>query len=207
MARLVRSSVSRMVGAVLLSVGAVTVMPALAFAHPKGTLTVTPNQASPGDTLVIRGTKLGSGALFRIELQGALRTVSFGRVHSDSAGAFELRVPLPADVAAGDYEVAAVASDGDVSAQADVTVGAPGRGAPGSPGSMPHMADMPGMEGMPGMANMPMASAERMKVEVPTTGGEWTAIAIVVAFSALIGLYLLRPANAVGSDPSTLRQE
>jgi len=189
MNRIVGLCVGRAVSVFVLGIGILTLLPTLLFAHPKGTLTVRPNQASPGDTLVVRGAKLEPGALFRIELRGALRTMSFGRVHADSAGAFELRIPVSTDVTPGAYVVAAVASDGDVSAQADVTLDAPGRGTPGGVGSMPHMA---GMESMPGMASMPMATAEYMKVDVPTTGGEWTAIAIIVALSTLIGLYLLR---------------
>ena len=192
MNRGIDTRVRRSIGMCLLAVGMLASVPTLLFAHPKGTLTVRPNQASPGDTLVIRGAKLEPGALFRVELRGALRTLSFGRVHADSTGGFELRAPVAPDVTPGAYVVAAVASDGDVSAQADVTLDAPGRGAPGAVGSMPHMA---GMDGMPGMGNMPMATAERLKVEVPTTGGQWIAIAVVVLLSILIGLYLLRPAG------------
>lgn len=194
MNRLIRPRVHRSIGAVVLGLGILLRIPTLLFAHPTGSLMVRPNHASPGDTLVVRGAKLEAGALFRIELRGALRTVSLARVHADSTGAFELRVPVASDVTPGAYAVAAVASDGDVSAQADMTMGAPGRGAPGGVGSMPHTSEM---ADMPGMANMPMATAERMTVTVPTTGAEWTAIAIVVALSALTGLYLLRPSRDV----------
>ena len=175
--------------------------PATVYAHPKGTLTVTPNQASPGDTLLVRGAGLAPTLAFRIELRGALRTFPLGRFRADSAGRLEMRMAVPAEASAGAYVVAAVAADGDVSAQADLTVNAPGKGPPGGIGASMHMPGMQGMSGMgnmPGMPNMPAATAEHMKLDVTTSAAEWVVIGIVVALSALIGLYLLRPPADAG---------
>ena len=153
-------------------------------AHEVGVIKLSAKQLLVGGALVITGEKMTKGASFRLELRGALRTFSFGRVRADTSGRFELRVVLPPDAGAGAYTVAAVAADGDVSAQADLAISTTTTAAGGG-----AMAGMPGMSNMPGMAH---ATAEHMKVPVTTTPEEWTAITIVIALAALGGFMLLR---------------
>lgn len=153
-------------------------------AHETGVIKLSAKQLPVGGALVITGEKMTKGASFRLELRGALRTFSFGRVRADTSGRFELRVTLPPDAGAGVFAVAAVAADGDVSAQADLAVLGTAPAAGGG-----DMAGMPGMSSMPGM---PHATAEHMKVPVTTTPEEWTAITIVIVLAALGGFVLLR---------------
>lgn len=155
-----------------------------AIAHETGVIKLSAKQLSVAGALVITGTKMSKGASFRLELRGALKTFSFGRVRADTAGRFEMRVTLPADAGAGAYTVAAVAADGDVSAQADLVVtGATSASAGG---------DMPGMPGMNNMPGMSHATAEHMKVPVTTTPAGWTVIALLIGLAAIGGLALLR---------------
>ena len=153
-------------------------------AHETGVIKLSAKQLPVGGALVITGAKMTKGASFRLELRGALRTFSFGRVRADTSGRFELRVTLPADAGAGAYTVAAVAADGDVSAQADLALLATTPTAGGG-----DMAGMPGMGNMPGM---PHATAEHMKVPVTTSPEEWTAITTIIILAALGGFVLLR---------------
>lgn len=170
--------------AVALCVALVLTIVTSATAHETGVIKLSAKQLPVGGALVITGEKMTKGASFRLELRGALRTFSFGRVRADTSGRFELRVTLPHDAGAGAYTVAAVAADGDVSAQADLAVSGTAPVAGGG-----AMAGMPGMNNMPGMPN---ATAEHMKVPVTTTPEGWTAITIIIALSAVGGLLLLR---------------
>ena len=163
-------------------------------AHEKGVITLSTKQAAVGTELVINGRKMSKGASFRIELRGALRTFNFGRVPANDSGAFVMRVTLPADAAPGQYTVAAVAADGDVSAQADLVISA---AVATQDMRHPEMHNMPAMAGMKGMegTNGPHATAEPMEVDVATSAGEWATIALIVIPSAIGGLLMLRHAR------------
>ena len=158
-----------------------------AFAHEKGVITLSAKQAPAGSELVIRGAKLAKGGSVRLELRGALTTVSFGRVRTDTSGKFEQRVIVPPNTKPGEYKIAAVAPDGDVTAEADLVVIAAGIGAAPSE-AHPGMHDMPGMGGTGG----PHATAESMDVPVSTTPGGWFAIGAIIAVAAAGGALLVR---------------
>ena len=167
--------------------------PRSVFAHPVGVLSVFPKQVSAGDTIVVRGAKLGPNSSFRVELRGTLSTFSFGRIRADSTGAFQMRVPVPLTAGAGSYTVVAVAADGDVSAQADLAVSAAGRSIVGGAASTAAASEKAHMPGMPGMSGMHMeATAEKMQILRTTTPLEWGAIAAVILIAASAGLLLLR---------------
>ena len=167
-----------------------------AFAHETGVITLSAKQLPAGSELIIRGAKLSKGGSVRLELRGALKTFSFGRVRTDTAGAFEQRVTIPADAKPGEYKVVAVAPDGDVTARAELVVTA--ASAPTSaPAAGTH--DMAGMHDMPGMAGgAPHATAEAMKVPVSTTPGSWVVIIATIIASGAGGMALLRGRQADG---------
>jgi len=166
-----------------------------AFAHEEGTITLSAKQVAPGSELVIRGAKLAKGGSVRLELRGVLATVNFGRVRADTAGAFEQRVTIPADARPGQYTVAAIAADGDVSAQADLVVAA-ASSATATTAAPAGMADMPGMPGMSG----PHASAEAMNVPVTTTPGGWAVIVATIVLAAAAGVALVRGARLQATE-------
>lgn len=155
-----------------------------AIAHETGSVTLNAKELQVGGNLIVRGSKMTKGASFRVELRGILQTFSFGRVSADSGGRFELSVALPAAAGPGAYTVAAVAADGDVSAQANLMIVATTATVTGTGGA--HA-----MESMPGMPDMGGATAEYMHVSVTTTSGEWIVIALIILVSVLGGVLLL----------------
>ena len=161
-------------------------------AHEKGAIVLSTKAAGPGDTVMVNGSKLGRNASVRLELRGALSTFSFGRFYADTAGGLRQQLTIPANTQPGQYTIAAVAADGDVSAQADLMIGSSGTGT-----VSPGMQAMPGMGQMPGMSG-PHATAEKMKVPVSITPAGRAVIWSVVLLSGLAGALLLR-----GTRPTT----
>lgn len=161
-------------------------------AHETGVVRLNASQLPIGGALVVRGAQMGKGASYRVELRGTLKTFSFGRVRADTAGRFELSVTLPAEAGAGTYTVAAVAADGDVSAQADLAI---------LPGGATEAMSGHQMAGMAGMAGMAHATAEPMNVPRTTTPAGWAVVALIIALSAVAGILLLRR----GDDSAELR--
>jgi hypothetical protein len=164
--------------------GLVVLLPRTLDAHEKGTIVLNTSAIAPGGALVVTGSKLGRNASVRLELRGALSTFSFGRFYADTAGRLKQQLTIPVDVHPGQYTIAAVAADGDVSAQVDLVVTPTASAAATQPG----MHDMPGM----GVMGEPHATAERMNIPISTTAAGRAVIWIVVFLSALAGLLLLR---------------
>ncbi|MBI3568875.1 MAG: hypothetical protein HY084_11820 [Gemmatimonadetes bacterium] len=158
------------------------------FAHEKGVLTLNTKQAAPGDTLVARGSKLAKGAALRIEIRGALKTFPFGSVHTDAAGKFEMRLPIPADAKPGAYRVVAIASDGDVSAQENLVL------RPVQAAAVPSMTRMPDMTTMHVMESR--ATAAPADIRVVTSSRAWTVIIGLIVFALVGGVLLLRGATS-----------
>lgn len=195
--RSARRMAKRVVTAIVapaLVVAAVSLAALPLFAHEKGVLTIGTKQASAGDTLRARGSKLAKDAGFRIELRGALKTYSFGRIRTDTAGVFTMSIPLPADASPGSYRIVAIASDGDVSAQAEFLMNARHAGGGQSMAGMPGMANMPGMGNMPGMDMR--ATAAKMEVPTYISRSEGAAIALILILSVSGGVLLIRPRRA-----------
>jgi hypothetical protein len=136
--------------------GLVALLPGTLDAHEKGTIVLNTSAVGAGGAVVLSGSKLGRNASVRLELRGALSTFSFGRFYADTAGRLKQQLTIPSDVHPGQYTIAAVAADGDVSAQVDLVI---------TP-TTPAGAAQPGMQDMPGMAGMeePHATAERMNI-------------------------------------------
>ena len=169
----------------ILMAGLVAALAVPALAHEKGVIRIISKDVSVGGELVVQGEKLPKNATLRMELRGTLETFHLAEVRTDTAGRFRAQLALPVEVKAGTYTVVVVASDGDVTARADVVVAAP-RAMPGMPGMAEHEA-MAASAGAPG----PHATAEMMKVPVSTSGAEWGAIAGIILLSAAGGLLLL----------------
>lgn len=155
-----------------------------AFAHGTGALALSSKQTSPGATITIFGTEFPPNSSVRLELRSILDKVVFGRVQASGKGTFQQVVTIPANSKPGQYNIVAVAPDGDVAAQATLMIAE----AVGSQETHPGMHDMPGMQGMGG----PHATREMMEVEIPITPSGWAVIAAIVAGSAAGGIWLLR---------------
>jgi hypothetical protein len=169
----------------IVTAGLVAALAVPAIAHEKGVIRVISRDVTVGGELVVRGEKLSKNATLRMELRGTLETFHLAEVRTDTAGRFQAQVALPVEVKAGTYTVAVVASDGDVTARAELVVRAG-----------PPMAGMPGMAGHEEMADAagatgPHATADMMDVPVGTSGAEWGAIAAIIVLSAAGGVILL----------------
>ena len=118
-----RRSVSKRL-ATLVSLTALTVGAPL-HAHEKGVLTPASRELSPGDSVRIAGARFTRRASLTLSLIGVQGSVRLGQVGTDSAGAFDVTVFVPAPTAPGAYRLVATASDGDEVAALDVVVSAP----------------------------------------------------------------------------------
>ena len=117
-----RSASSRL--ATLLALIALTVGAPL-HAHEKGVLTPASRELSPGDSVRIAGAHFTARATLTLALVGVQGGVRLAEVRTDSVGAFDMTVFVPAATAAGTYRLVATASDGDEVATLDVVVSAP----------------------------------------------------------------------------------
>lgn len=170
----------------LLATGLLVALAMPALAHEKGAIYLASKTVGRGGELVLRGERLPKSGIIRLQLRGTLETFSLGEQRIDTAGRFQGKVSLPAQVAAGTYTVVALASDGDVVARADLIVTQAAAPAPGAMADMDH-AGMPGMTDSSGVH----PTAEMMDVPVNTSGGEWAVIAAIIGLSAAGGLVLL----------------
>jgi hypothetical protein len=158
-----------------------------ASAHETGAIHLSANQVAIGGTLTVTGERLPKSSDLKLELRGVLDNFPAGSVKTDTAGAFQIPFTVPQAVPAGPYTLVVIASDGDVTARADLVVSAAGTqaAAPGAPGSM---ADMPGMGGMSGEH----ATAEPMSIARTTTTIEWVVIWGIIIVSLAGGVTLVR---------------
>lgn len=155
-----------------------------AVAHSTGAISLSSKQVSAGMTITVFGKEFARNSPVRLELRGILDKVAFGMVQTNARGIFQQVVTIPANSKAGQYNVVAVAPDGDVVAQATLLIAA----AAVPQATDTGMQDMPGMQGMGG----PRATAEMMNVQIPITPAGWAVIAAIVLTSATSGVWLLR---------------
>ncbi len=155
-----------------------------ASAHGTGAISLSSKQSSPGLTITIFGTEFVHNSSVRLELRSILEKVVFGRVQTSAKGTFQQIVTIPATSKPGQYNIVAIAPDGDVAAQATLMISLTSTAEEVHPG----MHDMPGMQGMGG----PHASGEMMDVPIPITPWGWAAIAVIVVVSAAMGVWLLQ---------------
>jgi hypothetical protein len=165
-----------------------------ASAHETGAIHVSAHEVAVGGSIGVRGEKLPKASDLKLELRGVLDNYPVGSVKTDTAGAFQLEVTLPQNVPAGAYTLVVIASDGDVTARADVAVAAaasPATTQPGGMGAMPGMASTgPGTEERATAAEMPITHA--------TTPIGWAVIWGLIVLSLGSGAALLRRAATLG---------
>lgn len=116
-------STSRRVAALLALIALTAGAPL--HAHEKGVLTPASRELTPGDSLRIAGADFTARTSLTLALVGVQGSVRLGEVRTDSLGAFDATVFVPAPTAAGTYRLVATASDGDEVATVDVVVSAP----------------------------------------------------------------------------------
>ena len=155
-----------------------------ASAHGSGAISLSSKQSAPGATITVFGTEFAHNSSVRLELRSILDNVVFGRVQTSAKGTFQQIVTIPATSKPGQYNIVAIAPDGDVAAQATLMISLTSTAEEVHPG----MHDMPGMQGMGG----PHASGEMMDVPIPITPWGWAAIAVIVVGSAAMGVWLLQ---------------
>ena len=160
-------------------------VPAAALAHDVGVIRLGVEEAAAGSELQIRGEKLSKNTEFTVVLRGALETHTLGKVRSDSAGAFTLRVVLPADASPGAYVVRLIAPDGDESARAELRLlpAAP-------PAADVESHDHHEAEG--GHGAHVEATADPLDLPLDRSPLEWAFVLAISAGSLAGGLALLR---------------
>lgn len=147
--------------------------PATAGAHEEGVIRISPERATIGAEIEIRGEKLGEEVRLRLELRGALETYLLGEVETAEDGKFRATPRLPEPARAGRYRIVAVAPDGDDVARADLEIVATGdRGV--------------------GFEEPREATDDPMPIETRPGPLEWLAIAAFVLACAAGGVALLR---------------
>lgn len=163
------------------SAAALVLTAAPARAHEDGVLKLASRALAAGDTIPVAGEKFSRRSELALFLVGVRGRIDLGKVRSDSAGAFTVRLALPADAAEGAYRLVAAAADGDEVATLDVTL-AP-RSMQGGRGTtaMPEMG-----EDMHGPTAEPLA-LDRARSGLVTAGTLGLAVA---AFG--LGVVLLR---------------
>jgi hypothetical protein len=171
----------------LLLSGLLVGAPATALAHDVGVIRLGAEEAPAGSELEIRGEKLSKNTEFTVVLRGALETHTLGAVRSDSAGAFTLRVVLPADASPGAYVVRLLAPDGDESARAELKLLPP---APQAVAAAEHDHHEEGG----GQSAHVEATAAPLDLPLDRGPLEWALVLAISAGSLAGGLALLRRA-------------
>lgn len=153
-----------------------------ALAHPEGVVTLGAKQVEAGGELGLRGEKLPKAATVKLELRGALVTLSLGEMKTDTAGVFVSNIVVPDTAAPGNYQVVVVAADGDVLARADLAILA---AAPA-----PATVDHAGMDH--GEMESAEATDEMMQLDVRFSTAEMSVIGVLVLAGLAGGMALLR---------------
>jgi hypothetical protein len=165
-----------------------------ALGHETGAIHLASNHVPVGGEIDLRGEKLPKTQTLKLELRGILDTYPVGEVKTDTGGAFHSTFTLPSAAHAASYTLVAIASDGDVTARADLTITAATSAS--TTASTAASSTMPGMAGMPGMeaANGEHANAAPMTIPSTTTSAQWVVIYALIGLSLLSGAFLLRRA-------------
>jgi len=158
-----------------------------AFAHETGAIHVSSHQVAIGGSVDVRGEKLPKRSALNLELRGVLDNFPVGTVHTDTAGAFQMSLTVPKNVPAGPYTLVVIASDGDVTARADLVVGGTTTAAAGAGGTKDT-----GMAGMPGMGGSEeRANPAPMQIAHTTTAAEWVVIWTLIVVCVVAGAALV----------------
>lgn len=159
------------------------------FAHETGAIHVSSHQVAIGGSVDVRGEKLPKSSELNLELRGVLDNFPVGTVHTDTAGAFQMSLTVPKNVPAGPYTLVVIASDGDVTARADLVVGGATTAA-ASPGAATKDTGMAGMPGMGG-ASEERANPAPMPIANAATAGQWVVIWLLTLACIVAGAVLV----------------
>ncbi len=153
--------------------------------HPEAILKSTQSSVEAGQALPLVGEKFDGGMTVNLVLLGALTEYTLGDVTADDAGTFTLDLSIPANVRPGQYQLIALADDGDRAAVMDVSILAAASDtsneAPDGEGE--HSEDMREGAG---------ARTDEMPIERSTTGAGWGLIGLLIGLSGGVGVALLR---------------
>ncbi len=161
--------------------------PVVDGAHPEATLKSDVSSVTAGGTLPLSGSEFVAGEGYALRLLGALSEYDLlDEVMPNAEGLFTIQVEIPRDVRPGEYQVIAVAPDGDVSARLDLMVLA----------AMPeetHDAESQADDGA--MAHDEGgARADEISIERSRSGIEWGAIGLLIGVAGGFGVGLVRRA-------------
>ena len=165
---------------VLLAAGLWIAGAAPALAHEDAVLEVDRSAVAPGDSLVLDGNDFGEGGEYRLRLVGTLDEHDLAKVRADSAGRFRVAVSVPDDVAAGRYQLVAVAGDGDEVARAEVRV------------TRNRDARSPPDDGDEAAAGSREPRTQEMDLPRERSGVEWGLVVLLIGGSGGLGLFVLR---------------
>lgn len=127
-----RSRLAGLLGGVALAV--LLALPVLAHSEGGGSgISVEPDSAQAGDTVVLAGTGLEANSDRVLVLAGPDITIDIGKVTTDAQGMFEQTIRIPIHLPTGRYEFRAI-GDETLTAAVGITA-APGMGASASESS------------------------------------------------------------------------
>jgi hypothetical protein len=154
-------------------------------AHETGVVKVGSKQVGAGGEVTVRGEKLPKSATMRLELRGALKAFQLGEIKTDAKGEFETNIVVPETTELGNYKLVVLASDGDVTARADLVILA----AAPKPTAVDHAK-------MHGTASEPEATDAMMALPLAFSTIEVALIGTFVLAAIAGGLALLRRPRA-----------
>ncbi len=155
-----------------------------AFAHEEAVLKSDRSSVAAGASLPVRGSDFEKNSTVRLRLLGALDEYDLaGEVKADGEGTFTYEVTIPSAVRAGEYQVVAIASDGDVVARLDLTV---------LPAAAPMAGAMDEGSTAEGTMHDPEARAEEITIARDRSGIEWGVIGLVIGLAGGLGVGLIR---------------
>ena len=154
----------------------VALPPTAALAHGEPVISVEPAVVAAGGQITVTGSEMEPGEVFTISLENAMSSIPLGDVTvtgEGEEGGFTVEFAIPVDIDIGSYSVVATAEDGD-STSADLEITAPSEEASSAP------------------AEMVEPSGEQHELDRSKSPIELIGIALVIAFSAAGGFWLVR---------------
>jgi len=157
-----------------------------AAVHEEGVLESDQTSVGAGGQIAVRRKEFEEEETYTLRLLGALNEYDLGSVKSDGEGRFHLDILIPAGVRPAEYQIVAIAADGDVGARLDVTVSAaaPAGAADAAEAADEHdeMADM----------DEHGATADEITIERDRSGIEWAVIGLLIGAAGGLGIGLGR---------------
>jgi len=154
--------------------------------HDEGVLESDQTSVAARGEIAVRGKEFEEEETYTLRLLGALNEYDLGSVKSDGEGRFHLDILIPADVRPAEYQIVAIAADGDVGARLDVTVSAAVRA--GAEAAAEHADEHDEMADMDEHG----ATAEEITIERDRSGIGWAVIGLLIGAAGGLGIGLGR---------------